>query len=142
MKYIEAKREIEGLSSKYCAYEDKHTNFFNINYKNVEVAYLESDVRYSICVWSQEHFSKLPFSNRLYMILSELAMTPIDERKEDKKYRVNAFGGVLNINIFGAAMFLPEDKLKTKFTYKEIEQLKQRDDIPLNWDKVELEEVK
>jgi len=30
---------------------------------------------------------------------------------------------------------------KTKFTDKEIEQLKQRNDIPLDWNKVKLEET-
>ncbi|AUV59756.1 hypothetical protein [Lactobacillus phage Bassarid] len=142
MKYSEAKKQIEALSSKYSAYKDKDTEFFNVYYKNGEVAYVRTNERYSVTVWFEKYFKKLPYSNKLYMILSELAMTPLEERKEDKKYQVKAFGGVLNINIFGAAMFLPEDKLKTKFTYKEIEQLKKREDIPLDWDKVELEEVK
>jgi len=31
--------------------------------------------------------------------------------------------------------------IKTKFTDKEIEQLKQRDDVPLDWNKVKLEET-
>lgn len=48
---------------------------------------------------------------------------------------------MLNVNTFGTAMFLFEDKLKTKFTSKEIEQLKQREDIPLDWNKVKLEHV-
>lgn len=141
MRYSEAKQQIEALSSKYSAYKDKYTNFFNVNYKNVEVAYVRSDERYSFNFWSENNFQKLPFSNKLYMILSELAMTPLDERKEDKKYQVKAFGGMLNVNIFGTAMFLFEDKLKTKFTAKEIEQLKQREDIPLDWNKVILEEA-
>jgi len=140
MKYSEAKKAIEALSSKYSI--DMEGNYLHVKYKIYEIAYVDPDERYKVCIWSKKIFSKLTFSNKLYMILSELAMTPLDERKEDKKYQVKAFGGVLNINIFGAAMFLPEDKLKTKFTYKEIEQLKKREDIPLDWDKVELEEVK
>lgn len=34
-----------------------------------------------------------------------------------------------------------DNRFKTKFTDKEIEQLKQRDDIPLDWNKVTFEEA-
>ena len=30
MKYSEAKKEIEALSSKYNAYKDKYTDYFNV----------------------------------------------------------------------------------------------------------------
>lgn len=148
MKYSEAKKQIEALSSKYSAYKDKYTNFFNVNYKNAEVAYTRSDERYSFNFWSENNFQKLPFSNKLYMILSELAMTPLDERIDEKKYYVKICGGslgYLNIKTSTNKMIVDSKDdacgIKTKFTDKAIKQLKQRDDIPLDWGKVTLEEV-
>lgn len=148
MKYSEAKKEIEALSSKYSAYKDKYTEFFNVYYKYDEVAYVRTDKRYSISVWFEEYFPKLSFSNKLYMILSELAMTPLDEREETKKYYVKIFDGsfgYLNIDISTGQMAADcaseTECIKTKFTSKAIEQLKQRDDVPLDWNKVKLEEA-
>lgn len=145
MRYSEAKQQIEALSSKYSAYKDKYTNFFNVNYKNAEVAYVRSDERYSFNFWSENNFQKLPFSNKLYMILSELAMTPLDERIDEKKYRVKAFDDYLNLNVDTLYAFLfgksETEFCQTCFTLKEIKQLKQREDIPLDWNKVILEEA-
>lgn len=148
MKYIEAKKTIEALSSKYSAYKDEYTNFFNVNYKNAEVAYVRSDERYSFDFWSENNFQKLPFSNKLYMILSELAMTPLDKRVEVKKYYVKVYDsgiGYLNINYFTGKMSVDDvsegNGYKTKFTNKDIDGLKKRGDIPLDWNKVTLEEA-
>ena len=148
MKYSEAKKEIETLSSKYSAYKDTYTNFFNVYYKNGEVAYVRTNERYSVTVWFEKYFPKLPFSNKLYMILSELAMTPLDKRVEEKKYYVKVFSGelgYLNIDISNGNVTtgsVDETQcFKTKFTDKAIEQLKKRDDIPLDWNKVKFEKA-
>jgi len=145
MKYSEAKKQIESLSSKYSAYKDKYTNFFNVNYENAEVAYTRSDKRYSFNFWSENNFQKLPFSNKLYMILSELAMTPLDERIDEKKYLVKAFGTYLNIetNNNHPSMNTRDDCLefKTNFTADEIEELKKRKDVPLDWNKVNIKPI-
>lgn len=148
MKYSEAKKEIEALSSKYSAYKDKYTNFFNVYYKNREVAYVRTNERYSVTVWFEKYFQKLPFSNKLYMILAELAMTPLDERVEEKKYYVKICDGwfcYLNIGVFNGTMSVVDKNerygIKTKFTDKAIEQLKKRDDIPLDWNKVKFEKA-
>jgi len=147
MKYIEANKQIEALSRKYSTKLNDFSKYFNINYKGSEIAYIDDEERYGIAVW--KHFSKLPFSNKLYMILAELAMTPLDERVEDKKYYVKIFDGglgYLNIDISTGNMtadgVYETVTVKTKFTDKEIEQLKQRDDIPLDWNKVKLEAEK
>ena len=149
MKYSEAKKAIESLSSKYSAYKDKDTAFFNVYYKNEEVAYVRTNERYSVTVWFEKYFPKLPFSNKLYMILSEISITPLDERLEEKKYYVKIFDnefGYLNIDIqtgnMTAGSVCETEYLKTKLTDKAIEQLKQREDIPLDWNKVKLEEVR
>lgn len=148
MKYSEAEKQIKALSSKYSINVDEFFEYFDVNYKGLEIAYVDHDERYAVGVWSSEYFSKLPFSNKLYMILSELAMTPLNERKNDKKYYIHVFEGsvgYLNVNISMSKTSLDNSiempGIETKFTLKEIERLKQREDIPLDWNKVHLEEV-
>lgn len=117
MKYSEAEKHIKALSSKYNVY--MADGDFSVNYKNMLVAWVKNDKRY-LLYNNENDFKKIPFSNKLYMILSELAITPLDEREEEKKYYVKVFDGqnFLKLNL----------------------QLKQRDDIPLDWNKVTLEE--
>lgn len=148
MKYSEAKKQIKSLSSKYNVYVDSFNGCFNIDYKRIEVAFINNDTRYIVNVWSPEDFSKLPFSNKLYMILAELAMTPLDDRAEEKKHYVKIFNGelgYLNIDILTGNMTAGSvretEYFKTKFTNKAIEQLKQRDDVSLDWNKVTLGEA-
>lgn len=145
MKYSEAEEQIKTLSKKYSIDMDEFSGYFNINYKGKEVAFVSSDGEYSVGVWDSKYFHKLPFSNKLYMILAELAITQLDERKDEKKYLVKAFGNYLNINVGNNRPHIntsyESSAMHTKFTIKEIEQLKLRDDIPLDWNKVELEEV-
>ena len=143
MKYSEAKKAIEALSSKYSACKD--ACFFNVYCKNGEVACVRTDERYSLVVWNEDSFKNLHFSNKLYMILAELAMTPLDDRVEENKYYIKiryGFNCFLNINPLTGDMSIFDATegycFKTKFTDKEIEQLKQRDDIPLDWNKVDL----
>ncbi|SPD90199.1 hypothetical protein [Lactiplantibacillus plantarum] len=149
MKYSEAEKLIKALSSKYSIDVDSFNGCLNINYKGIEIAFINNDTRYNVNVWSSEGFSKLPFSNNLYMILAELAMTPLDERAEETKQYVKVFDnefGYLNIDDSNGDMVIsgmPESYgYKTKFTDKDIEELKQRDDIPLDWDKVRFVEAK
>lgn len=145
MKNSEAKKAIETLSSKYSI--DMKDTYFNVNYnrEDNEVAYVDPDYRYVVNTRNRKEFSKLPFSNKLYMTLSELAMTPLDERVEEKKYQVKAFGNYLNINVGNNRPSIntsyESSAMHTEFTLKEIEQLKQREDIPLDWKKVTLEEA-
>ena len=80
------------------------------------------------------------------MILAELAITPLEDRAEEKKYKVKAFRKYLNVpveNVLSPFLFDGNntETVKTCFTLNEIEQLKQRDDIPLDWDKVRFEEA-
>lgn len=145
MKYSEAKKAIEALSSKYSA--DFYAHKFNVYYKNELTAGVKKDCRYSF-INRENIFNKLPFSNKLYMILAELAMTPPDERVEKKKKYVKIYDsgiGYLNINNFTGKMSVnnvsEDNSYKTKFTDKEIEQLKQREDIPLDWNKVRFMEA-
>lgn len=142
MKYSEAEKQIETLSSKYDVNVDSQM-YFEVCFKGYSVAIINK--RYELHLWNYRFFSKLPFSNKLYMILSELAMTPLNERVEEKRYLVKAFGNYLNINVGNNRPHIntsyESSAMHTKFTDKEIEQLKQRDDIPLDWNKVTLEEA-
>lgn len=147
MYYSDAEKQIKALSDKYnISMEDGD---FNILYNGKTYAiYVSYNYEYGLHVGNVLSFSKLSFSNKLYMILAELASTPLDERVEEKKYYVKIFDGelgYLNIDIstgdITAGSMCETEFLKTKFTNKAIEQLKQRDDIPLDWKKVILEDT-
>ena len=145
MKYSEAENKIKALSSKYNV--NMTDVYFTVNYKHTLVAWVKNNERY-LFYNDEDCFKKIPFSNKLYMILSELAITPLDERVEEKKYYVKILDGglgYLNIDISTGNMRLFDkfetDLVKTKFTDKAIEQLKKRDDVPLDWNKVTLEEA-
>ena len=77
------------------------------------------------------------------------AETPLGEREDKKKYYVKVFKGnmgCLNIYNFNRGEAMISDRkqnsaCQTQFTEAEIEQLKQRNDIPLDWGKVKLIEV-
>lgn len=149
MKYSEAEKQIKALSDEYYIYMDDGD--FNVAYKeNEPIAYVGGNTRYKVNIfYTEEAFQKIPFSSKLYIILAELAVTPIDERVEAKKYYVKVFNnelGYLNINILTGKVTADEksetDSIKTKLTSKTIEQLKQREDVALDWNKVRLEEVK
>nr|DAF07557.1 MAG TPA: hypothetical protein [Caudoviricetes sp.] len=140
MKYSEAEKQIKALSSKYDI--DMGWGNFEVVYNGkTHIIFVSGSCKYGLQVSGVNTFSGMPFSNKLYMIMAELAMTPLDERLDEKKYLVKAFGETLNINDLGTVMLLFENKFKTEFTIKEIEQLMKRDDIPLDWNKVKLEEV-
>ncbi|MGY3770792.1 hypothetical protein ACWOA4_09260 [Pediococcus pentosaceus] len=148
MKYSEAEKKIRELSSKYSVEFNNIFDCLNVNYKGTEIAYISTGRPYSVRVRVEDYFKKLPFSNKLYMIMAELAITPLDERAEEKKKYVKVYDsrvGYLNINNFTGKMSVSDvfegNGIKTKFTDKEIEEFKQRDDIPLDWNKVRFEEV-
>ena len=84
--------------------------------------------------------------NNMLPLIAEYCTTPIYKREEEKKYWIPAFDGVLNVFRQGKnkAFFANKaenDSIKTKFTDQDIEELKKRDDIPLDWGKVKLEDA-
>ncbi|WP_353986681.1 hypothetical protein [Lactiplantibacillus plantarum] len=145
MKYSEAEKRIKALSSKYDI--SMRGGDFDVAYNGrTHVIYVSGDYEYGINVGYPEMFSVIPSSNKVYMILAELAMTPLNERVEEKKYKVKAFRKYLNVpveNVLSPFLFDGNntETVKTCFALNEIEQLKQRDDIPLDWDKVRFEEA-
>lgn len=154
MKYSDAEKQIKALSSKYDI--KMGDGDFNVLYNGkTDAIYVSDYYEYELHVQNNRAFLKLPFSRKLYMTLAELASTPLDEREEEKKNYIKIFDGSTGyLNIIceqhsplgyeGQAFIDSGDEcfsVKTRFTDKEIEQLKQRDDIPLDWNKVILEEA-
>ena len=88
-----------------------------------------------------------PFPYLLANLVRDFALTPLDERKDEKKYYVKVFNGDLGyLSIKVSTNVVTTNDIngnwyQTQFTKSEIKQLKQRDDIPLDWDKVKLIEV-
>lgn len=94
-----------------------------------------------------EDYYRLLDNNMLQLII-EYSTTPPDRREEQKKRYIMIYDsviGYLNINILTNKMSVDsqyeKDNMKTKFTDKDIEDLKQREDIPLDWNKVKFEDA-
>ena len=92
MKYSEATKQIKQLSKYYSTiFEPNETNVFGVNgeynvyYKHRNIVSFGPHM-YQIC--ADPKLYKLPYGNKLWMIVSELAMTPPDERIKDNKYNV------------------------------------------------------
>jgi len=99
MKYSEAEKQIKALSSKYDIDMD-NGDFIVVYEGRTHGVYVSDSYEYGLNVNYADAFSSMPFSNRLYMILAELASTPLDERAEEKKYYVKIFdGGLGYLNI-------------------------------------------
>lgn len=90
-----------------------------------------------------------PATPELFLIAVEHAKTPIEERKSAKKYFIHVFrsqqdGYLTLVNDkaeFGSRLEATGFSIKTRFTKKEIRQLKKREDIPLDWEKITLAEA-
>ena len=81
MKYSEATKLIKGLSKKYSINNDKYD--FELIYKSNPIVWLDKQEQFNFRRATM-FFEALPYSHKLWMILSELAMTPISEREEHK----------------------------------------------------------
>ena len=94
----------------------------------------------------QSKFLSLSAQDRkgLLKLLVEYAETPLDEREDEKKYYVkvfNSFEGFLYVYEDCVMLSARVDDSRGQFTQEDIDELKQRYDIPLDWDKVKLIEV-
>ena len=83
MKYSEATKAIQGLSKKYLI--NNYEDFYSVVYNGLEVFKVYKAKQYFFGNMIEYHyFDKLPYSHKLWMIIAELAMTPISEREENK----------------------------------------------------------
>lgn len=85
MKYSEATKAIQGLSKKYSINNDDNC-YFDIIYKSKSIAWVNKQEQFDLerANIFASGFNELPYSHKLWMILAELAMTPISEREEHK----------------------------------------------------------
>lgn len=89
MKYSEATKAIKGLSKKY-SINNHDTCFFELIYKHKPIAWVDKLEQFNFgrVNISASGFNELPYSHKLWMILAELAMTPLDKRKDEHKWNV------------------------------------------------------
>ena len=89
-------------------------------------------------------------NSRLNMENLQLKFGALEKAKqENKKYTIKVLGdndkAFLNLKTFDYSVTFNDDwdtpSMKTHFTKQEIEQLKQRNDIAIDWDKAIIEEV-
>lgn len=93
MKYSEANKLIHKLSDDYFTNlitGDIVVGFlagYNVYYKGELVVYVSTTTMYGIYP-ANAYLYKLPYGNKLWMILSELAMTKPSDRLSEPKYNV------------------------------------------------------
>lgn len=91
MKYDEATKLIKGLSKKY-SINNSYSNDFELYYKSSPVAWVDKQEQFNFDLERANifasGFNELPYSHKLWMILAELAMTPLDKRKDEHKWNV------------------------------------------------------
>lgn len=87
---------------------------------------------------------------RVMDVIQRLLDTPVKERFPEKKYTIqviaNCASAYLNCNKGDNHMMfcsgIETDHVKTRFTQSEIDELKQCDDLAIDWDKAIIKEVK
>lgn len=97
--------------------------------------------------WLPDNVTGLSF---LFNLLRELEDTPVKERFPEKKYTIqvtaNSDDAYLNYhersNHINFCDDIETDHVKTRFTQAEIDELKQRPDLAIDWDKAIIKEVK
>ena len=95
MKYSEATKAIKYLSKKYSVLNEGD---YNVLYNGSTVLRVLKHKQYGFEInfdksyfeinFDKSYFDGLPFSHKLWMIASELAMTPLDKREEEHKWNV------------------------------------------------------
>lgn len=88
MYYSEFKEEVEKLSRKYHVGGDQSniTVYYSVGRTWKTVVTIAKNLQYSFKRHvSSSNFNKLPFGRKLYMLSSELAVTPVLERDEGLK---------------------------------------------------------
>ena len=153
MRYKEFKEEIEDWGRKHryateVTIEDSHT-FVKVGVHEASYIVAHISTRYTFVLGTNwDYVMKIEECARgeLFDILVELARTPIEERKEEKKYYVKLpwlgeYSQYLNFNkptgMYFTAMKHEYLNCQTKFTMEEIEKLKEK----YNLDSFEVVEV-
>lgn len=92
MLETELKKEIMKLSDNYSFYEIDSSITgpkLWVSYKGNTVLRINTNLQYQFVVTiERSDFYRLPFSNKLWMLAAEFAMTPVDKRFKKNKYIV------------------------------------------------------
>ncbi|VDG33350.1 hypothetical protein [Lactobacillus plantarum] [Lactiplantibacillus mudanjiangensis] len=132
MKFNEFKSAIESLSKHY-EVTDFVESLAMVRYKHKPVLKVSEVDQF---IFISELTNSLPFSHQAYMLAAEYAVTPIDERHEEKKYYLalkksfpNVFIGA-DGNIMKCLLF--ESPRRFQVTQNEIDQLNESFSFDLN----------
>jgi len=147
MKYSEAGDKIEALSDDFSVELNDTNDFYVVYQGHYKIAYVSGSIQFGVHA-DYTSFLEAPKNDEVYKILVELAATPLEERGKKKRHYVKVFDGplgFLNINTDNGIMCVYNSEemgiFKTKFTDKEIKELKNRDDVAVDWDKVRIWDV-
>ena len=147
MRYSEAGDKIEALSDDLGVELNDTSDFYVVYQGHYKVAYVNGTVEFGVHA-DYTSFLEVPKNEEVFKILVELAATPLEERVEKKRHYVKIFDGplgFLNVDtVTGRMSVYDEDEIgtaRTKFTDRELEELKTRDDVAIDWCKVKLEET-
>ena len=92
MLETELKKEIMKLSDNYSFYEIDSSITgpkLWVSYKGNTVLRINTNLQYQFVVTiERSDFYRLPYSNKLWMLAAEFAMTPVDKRFKKNKYNV------------------------------------------------------
>lgn len=150
MKVKEAVNRIESASKSTFAWE--HEGYIHISWN----AFTILVVPYEAKTMFDCHFVNpnlgLPADVKAQLsgIIGKFLRTPIKERYPDKKYTIQAIANSdycylnygKNSNRMTFCDDVETDYVKTRFTQSEIDELKQRPDLAIDWDKAIIKEVK
>lgn len=147
MKYSEAEEKIEALSDDFGVELNDNNDFYVVYQGHYRVAYVNGTVEFGVHA-DYTSFLEVPKNNEVFKILVELAATPVEERGKKKRHYIKIFdgpNGFLNIDTDNGRMSVYDSEelssFKTKFTDKEIEELKARDDVAIDWNKARIWDV-
>jgi len=145
MIYSEAGDKIEALSDDLGVELNDNNDFYVVYQGHHKVAYVNGTVEFGVHADYYTSFLEVPKNEEVFKILVELASTPLEERVEKKRHYVKVFDGplgFLNINTDNGTMSVYNSEemgiFKTKFTDKEIEELKTREDVAIGWNKARI----
>jgi len=148
MKYSEAGDKIEALSDDLGVELNDNNDFYVVYQGHHKVAYVNGTVEFGVHADYYTSFLEVPKNEEVFKILVELASTPLEERVEKKRHYVKIFDGplgFLNVDtVTGRMSVYDEDEIgttRTKFTDRELEELKTRDYVAIDWNKARIWDV-
>lgn len=150
MKIKEAVNRIESTSKSTFAWEHEGCIHISWNAFTILVVPYEAKTMFDCHFVNPNLGLPADVKAQLSGIIGKFLRTPIKERYPDKKYTIQAIANSdycylnygKNSNRMTFCDDVETDYVKTRFTQSEIDELKQRPDLAIDWDKVIIKEVK